>query len=83
MIEIDGVQSPTDQFSKIDTPSIAVANYNNQYNNMYGQQSLVATTSHTFTKNHIIHLKEASKNCNFELIQHLLHVLLLDLGSVV
>ena len=50
-IEADGVQLLTDQMgedlstsSLIDTSSIAVTNYNNQHNNMYGKQLLVATT---------------------------------------
>ena len=59
--------------SPIDTLSIAVANYNNQYNNMYDKQSLVATKLPTFTKNYIIHLKEAPKNYDFDLIHPLLN----------
>ena len=49
MIEAGSVQSPTDQLNitLIDTPSIAVANYNNQYNNLYVQPLLVAYVAYS------------------------------------
>ena len=35
MIEEDDVQSATDRLNSIGTPSITIANYKNQYNNLY------------------------------------------------
>ena len=52
MIEADGVQSASDPLNSIDTPSITVTNYNNQYNDMYDQLSLVVTPLYTLSKNH-------------------------------
>ena len=62
-IEANDIELPTGQSceksSLIDTPSIAIANYNNQYTTMYDQKLLPTTTLYTITKNHIIHLNNA------------------------
>ena len=80
-IEAGDVHLPTDQSdSPTGTPSIAVANYNNQYNNMYDHPLLVATPVHTFAKNYILGLpfETGLEDCDFELIE-LMHYYIIGL----
>ena len=76
-IEADDVHLPTGQLngeyaphecSLIDTPSIAVANYDNQYTSMYRQLLITLTPV-----NHIVHLKDELEYRDFESIQPLLN----------